>query len=373
MKMYSAVFLIFGLSITIAGTSYASDAFDPKSSTFGFTSTLKTKTSPWYKKILFIAAVNHDREKFGEEYSENYQGVDAGVTYSDNYSYKTDLTSNTSALSLSAGGEFFSGTSIFLSLTRQKPETSGDIKYSSDLTTNGITDSYSDTMSIKGNGDSTRLDFSLTHQATPFIGLGFDLYREDYKEEYSYTYSDKLGTYFSDSYAFSGKTTGHNVFAHVEKAINKTNLGITYSISSNEFCEDGFSEVFIRDEKRITAIVDHQWGYSLTTYASYNINSISEHWQTWTDTDVRTKVRSFSIGGKYMVTNNILLSFDYERFLKYEYLEFGEQDFDFDAISVKLKYNFSGKESKRRMRKNRLIGAKTASRNKLYRLIQQEH
>ncbi|VAW87961.1 hypothetical protein MNBD_GAMMA17-1207 [hydrothermal vent metagenome] len=342
----------------------AADTEQQSATAFG--QQLQLSSTPWHKKLMYIAAISHEEENLSGRLSD--RDSNSGLYVS---TFNMDTTTKSPAISLRASGNLFKNTSLHLGITSKQIDSRSSVP----LAIGALPGSSSlggGSMQLHGDGNSLGLDMSLAYQATPLMSLIFDLYLDDYDiafvDSYSASYTSGLTISGNDQYDFSGTVSGLNITARIDNKINKTKFSSAYSFghSRNRYTDGGidsgnrnnipfqdtYNDEYSEREKThlLNASADHYFAYNFSAGIFLKVASVK------VNDGYSEKSNTIAARVKYLLTQNILVVLNYEKYLKYKSGFFNEE-LDFDAVSLTISYNLSNKTSKRRIRKSRLMGS----------------
>jgi len=354
--------LLFAASANAA--TAASTATDHASFELG--QATSSSSAPWHKRFMYIASFSYDKESISGSFSDQDDDPNIYLNVPN-----LDFTMDAPTLSLQMNGKVLANTLLQFGITAKTMDSSSNVPLTLGSSI-GSSDLGGGSIRTNGDGDSFSFDTSLTYSATPMLSLGFGIFGEEYDiaftDAYDVSYTSGLTISGNDRYKLSGTVYGANIFAMVEKKINATTISALYSYGNtrHSYTDSGidsgkrdgvsfldtYNEKYSETEKPhlFSANAEHYLAYNLSAGILLNVSKIKYN------DGFSEQIQSIAARVKYLLTQNILITLNYEKYIQYEsgYLA---DDLEYDAIGLKLSYNLKGKTSKRRMRKSRLIGS----------------
>jgi len=294
----------------------------------------------WKKRLTVVSTLQHDLKNMQKNtlLSENY----GGFIYQWDDKLKAEDTSL--RLSIVGGGSFFKSSEAYLIFGMESVELKREL-------TSISTDPegewpYFENSQEEGN----KFDLSIfaKHRINRLLSGGTEIYYEKYKTDYEVRGFDDVETYFEVSESYSGEAHGARLFSEINYTLRKTALFASYSYNYDDFSGAYFGESSFRKRSLLAEIaIEHLWKYGVSTEITYS----KIHDRTFEEGGFyfmgpeNKKSSITQIGAKKLITEHIMLSFNY-------------MDFDFGVEEYSLSLNHKlGKtnQSRRRKRHNRLM------------------
>jgi hypothetical protein len=285
----------------------------------------------------------------GNHFSGEEILFDSGTSYT-NFNYNKD--EQITSLHATLGGQIKSK-SIYARVGYAKTDLSvlRDLAdYKSDDTGDRLYNQF--IKDIEENGYIAEFTLFGQHQFTPFLHIGYEIYREYYEIE-------GIGIEISkedpipDVYNAKGEAWGGRIELGARYDFSKTQLTMNYAYSRERYQGEYFGDTeFTKLGHHVELAIYHLWQYGLSTELNFGQTHEDANYPINRRENGNNISQRASFEVKKLVTENTALSLNYTRINFSDY----RQDYDFAAWFLRFDYQFSDdKPPRRRNRHNSLM------------------
>ena len=303
-------------------------------------------TQPWYQHFNLVVSPEFSGNHFS---GEEVVPINPGISYF-NFNYNKD--EQITSLHGTLGGQIKSD-SIYARVRYAKTDLSvlRDVaKYISDDTGDRL--DYQIINHIEENGHMVELSLFGQHQFTPFLHIGYEIYREYYEIEGIGIEISKKDP-IPNVYNAKGEAWGGRIELGARYDFSKTQLTMDYAYSRERYQGEYFGDTaFTKLGHHVELAIYQLWQYGLSTELNFGQTHEDANYPTNRRENGNNISQRASFEVKKLVTENAALSLNYTRINFSDY----RQDYDFAAWFLRLDYQFSNdKPPRRRKRHNSLM------------------